>query len=140
MSDGSHSFFEAKNLTDRRAGAPPKSAQMRDLINALLSSPAVSVHGFYSRASTLTESLPSLQRHKQDLTQVDFGQSYASRQLSDATDYFYAECECVNTAAQNARSMGLEGDWVLSVGATPTAHAATIDKLKEQQWEGRLEL
>lgn len=71
---------------------------------------------------------------------LDFGQSYASKTLSTATDFYHAEIECVNTAAKVARSSGAKGDWVLSVGATPTAHAATTIDEKSLQLEGELEL
>lgn len=39
-------------LTPRRAGAPPSSTQMRDLIVAAHESPAAEIFGFYSRACT----------------------------------------------------------------------------------------
>jgi hypothetical protein len=36
--------------------------------------------------------------------------------------------------------MGISGKWTLSVGATPTAHAATMIKDGEMELEGELEL
>lgn len=96
----------------KRAGAPPRSAQMKDLIEALKSARHVRVHGFYSRSypvSTLT---------------ADFGQSYASRNLQDAGKFYAGEIECVRDAAAFARELGLTGNFVLSVGATPTTQAA----------------
>lgn len=71
---------------------------------------------------------------------TDFGQSYASKTLSTATDFYHAEVNCVNTAAKVARQLGAKGDWMLSVGATPTAHAATTIDEQSLTLEGELEL
>lgn len=71
---------------------------------------------------------------------TDFGQSYASKSLDKATDFYHSEIECVNTAASVAREMGAQGKWVLSVGATPTAHAATQIKDGQMDLHGELEL
>ena len=71
----------------------------------------------------------------------DFGQSYASKNLETASDYFRGEIECVNTAAKVARSLGAKGEWTLSVGATPTAHAAVQETQEAMKGlEGTLEL
>ncbi|ORX35544.1 hypothetical protein BD324DRAFT_59611 [Kockovaella imperatae] len=103
----------------KRAGLPPQSQQMKELVEAVLACSAVSIFGFYSH----------------------FGQSYASKSLDNASDYFKGEIECVNSAAQVARSLGAKGDWILSVGATPTAHAAVQETHQAMQGlEGALEL
>lgn len=71
----------------------------------------------------------------------DFGQSYASSSLEKASEYYDGEIECVNTAAQVARKLGAKESFVLSVGATPTAHAATQTSATGQMGlEGELEL
>lgn len=74
------------------------------------------------------------------ITLADFGQSYASQSLDKATEFYHSEIECVNAAATVARSLGGKGQWVLSVGATPTAHAATQIKDGQMDLEGELEL
>lgn len=71
----------------------------------------------------------------------DFGQSYASDSLSAGSSYFAGEINCVQTAAKIARNLGAKGKWTLSVGATPTAHAAVQEAVKEHgPLEGELEL
>ncbi|WWC88957.1 uncharacterized protein L201_003872 [Kwoniella dendrophila CBS 6074] len=103
----------------RRAGVPPTSQQLKDIIEAVLISKHVEVFGFYSH----------------------FGQSYASDTLAKGSSYFEGEIDCVQSAAKVARGLGLKGDWILSVGATPTAHAAVqeVEKL-HNGLEGKLEL
>ncbi|RSH89097.1 hypothetical protein EHS25_002763 [Saitozyma podzolica] len=102
----------------RRAGVPPQSEQMRDNIKAALASDHVEIYGFYSH----------------------FGQSYASKSLSKASEYLSGEVECVNSAARVARDLGATNPFVLSVGATPTAHAATQGAGIDEGLEGALEL
>ena len=73
----------------------------------------------------------------------DFGQSYASKSLDNAAEYYDGEIDCVNAAAKVARELGAKGPLVLSVGATPTAHAAlqiTTTEGKGPELEGELEL
>ncbi|WWC62270.1 uncharacterized protein I303_104866 [Kwoniella dejecticola CBS 10117] len=103
----------------RRAGVPPTSQQLKDIIQAVLSSNHVEIFGFYSH----------------------FGQSYASDTLEKGSSYFEGEIDCVNSAAKVARDLGAKGDWILSVGATPTAHAAVQEVQKAHGGlEGTLEL
>lgn len=75
---------------------------------------------------------------------ADFGQSYASKDLAQAGTFYAGEIECVNDAARYARELGLTGNWVLSVGATPTAHAAALGASGQlasgEKLEGELEL
>ncbi|ORY22820.1 putative serine dehydratase domain-domain-containing protein [Naematelia encephala] len=115
---GAWSVFLKVDGGGRRAGAPPESEQMRSLIKACLASSAVDIYGFYSH----------------------FGQSYASTSLDKATAYYHSEIECVNAAAKVARSLGANGQFVLSVGATPTAHAATQTPEDSENLQGELEL
>ena len=70
----------------------------------------------------------------------DFGHSYASDSLDAATEYYKGEIECANSAAKLSRQLGATGEWVLSVGATPTTHAATSGETKQEGLEGALEL
>jgi hypothetical protein len=74
------------------------------------------------------------------LTISDFGQSYASKSFDKASEYLSGEVECVNSAAKMARDMGANGQFVLSVGATPTAHAAILGANVSDTLEGELEL
>ncbi|KAK8845620.1 hypothetical protein IAR55_006336 [Kwoniella newhampshirensis] len=103
----------------RRAGVPPTSQQMKDIIEAVVGSKHVEIFGFYSH----------------------FGQSYASDSLAKGSDYFAGEIDCVQSAAKIARGLGAEGKWILSVGATPTAHAAVQEMVQTHGGlEGELEL
>ena len=123
------------DLGVRRAGVPPTSEQMRDIIAAAIDSSAVEIYGFYSRKSVRKR------WSKPDGMRSDFGQSYASDSLDRAAEYYGEEISCVNTAAKVAREMGVESPFVLSVGATPTAHAATQQSPAEHpNLEGELEL
>ena len=133
------SFRRGAWLTDqrRRAGVPPRSEQLKELVKSAINASAVEIFGFYSRQL----SLPARPDYTRAHIRTDFGQSYAATSLSSASDYFHSEIDCVNTAAQVARSLGAKGDWVLSVGATPTAHAATQNGAEELNGlEGDLEL
>ncbi|KAI0788458.1 hypothetical protein C8Q75DRAFT_807671 [Abortiporus biennis] len=91
----------------KRAGLTPEASALKDLITRALGSPAVSVYGFYCHA----------------------GQSYASTSLEAASQFLSVEVDAVNRAAGVAFSI-LKNEpptdpFVLSVGSTPTAHAAT---------------
>lgn len=97
----------------RRAGLVPSSPSFEALLTALFASPTVSIYGFYCHA----------------------GQAYSSTSLNAATAFLSAEVDSVNTAAGLALSL-LQGTptaastnipFVLSVGSTPTAHAATAE-------------
>lgn len=46
----------------------------------------------------------------------------------------------MNDAAKYARELGLKGEWTLSVGATPTAHAAALGAATEGGLAGTLEV
>ena len=97
----------------RRAGVSPASPFFESLLSLLFASPAISLYGFYCHA----------------------GNSYASTSLPQASSILSAEVEAVNTAAGLALAM-LSGSpsyavreqpFVLAVGSTPTAHAASAE-------------
>lgn len=98
---------------------------MKEIIQAISSSKHVRLHGFYSH----------------------IGNSYDARSLEEANKYLDIEYTCSNEAAKYAKSvMGSESvsggkskDWVLSVGATPTARAAIMSE-RYSESEGVLEL
>lgn len=110
----------------RRAGVSTQTPQFKELVAKALQSIVVSVYGFYCHA----------------------GNAYASTSLPEATDFLSSEVEAVNTAAQMAKCLVKElqaperEDYVLSVGSTPTAHAASAEtKAKlESLLHGSLEL
>lgn len=111
----SNVFFVLANVVSR-AGVHPESQEFLDLIQSLLSSSAVSIHGFYSHASN----------------------SYGSTSLSEASSFLSGEVQIVNRAAELALKKIAEHPnvthctqpFVLSVGSTPTAHAAGGEALQ----------
>jgi len=102
----------------------PTSAEFRELINVLNISPSVVIYGFYAHA----------------------GNSYASTSLSEAASFLSGEVQTVNSAARLALEISnggtIQGPFVLSVGSTPTAHAASADTCRRLSEElcGSLEL
>ncbi|KAF9457068.1 hypothetical protein BDZ94DRAFT_1285467 [Collybia nuda] len=112
----------------RRAGVSITSPSFRELLSVLFASPAVCVYGFYGHA----------------------GNSYASTSLSEASSFLSSEVEAVNSAAKIALAMRsslqnietYQEPFVLSVGSTPTAHAASADTraLLSRELHGVLEL
>ncbi|RDX55797.1 hypothetical protein K466DRAFT_649910 [Polyporus arcularius HHB13444] len=121
------SVFMKVDSGNQRAGLRPDSPAFTALLKAVLASPSISVYGFYTHA----------------------GNSYASTSFDEAQDFLLSEVTAVNTAAalalQMIASTGLappKEPFVLSVGATPTAHAATPElKAKlESVLNGVLEL
>ncbi|PFH54446.1 hypothetical protein AMATHDRAFT_72249 [Amanita thiersii Skay4041] len=122
------SAFVKINGGQNRAGVIPSSADFKELMQKLFSSSVVSVYGFYAHA----------------------GNSYASTSLSEASSFLSAEVQCVVLAARLAKEVAstmpdlpsFQEPFVLSVGSTPTAHAAspeTRQKLTEAL-NGTLEL
>lgn len=100
------------NSSPRRAGVSPGTLTFESLIKTLVASPAISLYGFYAHA----------------------GNAYASTSLDEASSFLSEEVECVNSAAEHALKitslMGVEltsQSLVLSVGSTPTAHAASAE-------------
>jgi len=94
----------------------------------IMASSTISIHGFYCHA----------------------GQSYASTSLDEASQFLSEELQAVNAAAEIATSLIAQTStasshntpFVLSVGSTPTAHAATPEtKAKlHSSLHGKLEI
>lgn len=84
-----------------RAGKEAGSAALQNLIRAVIQAPHVSLHGFYCHA----------------------GDSYGAHSVSDAESYLLRELSAGEQAAAFAQSIA-PGTYTVSVGATPTAHAA----------------
>ncbi|KAM5536235.1 hypothetical protein V8D89_010134 [Ganoderma adspersum] len=107
------SVFLKVDCGNQRAGLRPETPAFRALLDAALASSSISVYGFYTHA----------------------GNSYASTSFDDASNFLLSEVNAVNTAAGLALQViaatpGLSQPrepYVLSVGATPTAHAATTE-------------
>ena len=117
------------NVNSRsRAGVSPGSPQFYALLSVLLESSAINLHGFYGHA----------------------GNAYASTSLPEASRFLSGEVAAVNDAARAALeiishstpSATLTQPFVLSVGSTPTAHAASLEtrKMLSQVLHGTLEL
>ncbi|KAI0094848.1 putative serine dehydratase domain-containing protein [Irpex rosettiformis] len=107
------SVFIKVDAGGKRAGLEPTSPYFETLLTSVFTSTVISVYGFYTHA----------------------GQSYASTSLPEASSFLSAEVDAVNTAAGFALSL-LAGTpdvaprntpFVLAVGSTPTAHAATAE-------------
>jgi len=111
-----------------RAGVVPGSQEFSSLLEIVLSSQTSILYGFYGHA----------------------GDSYGSTSLSEASAFLSGEVESVNVAAKYALDAILNSHpeaavsrpFVLSVGSTPTAHAASAKtrKLLSQILNGKLEL
>ena len=114
--------------TRSRAGLSPKHQVFQDLLNAILASSAISIYGFYCHA----------------------GHSYASTSLDEASQFLSAELQAVNDAAEIATSAIAQMNtvsshntpFVLSIGSTPTAHAATSETKEKihSSLHGKLEI
>jgi len=112
----------------RRAGVVTDSPAFKPLVEKIIASPHLSLYGFYCHGSS----------------------SYGSTSLDQATSVLSREVESANRAAELAReiladtrSPGYQNvEFVLSVGSTPTAHAAsTATRQKvDSLLHGKLEL
>lgn len=96
----------------------PGTQQFLDLLQAVIASPAINLHGFYAHAGT----------------------SYASKSLEEASGYLTAEISAVLDASQVARTYLKTSSqsaplspFVLSVGSTPTAHAFSKEAFEALQ-------
>jgi D-serine deaminase-like pyridoxal phosphate-dependent protein len=106
----------------------PTTPYFEELVTTVLTSPAITLYGFYCHA----------------------GNSYASTNSDQVSSFLSAEVETVNIAAGIALSVmtGLPNvgsrhtPFVLSVGSTPTAHAATTETRNQLSslLNGQLEL
>ncbi|KAF8898779.1 putative serine dehydratase domain-containing protein [Infundibulicybe gibba] len=122
------SVFLKINGGQDRAGLSPRSADFKNLVQALLASPAISLYGFYGHA----------------------GNAYASTSFSEASLFLSGEVNAVNAAAevalplldQSPQKEVHQQPFVLSVGSTPTAHAANAETRNAlaQALHGTLEL
>ncbi|CAO1617005.1 unnamed protein product [Sympodiomycopsis kandeliae] len=112
----------------RRAGLNPNSDLLPELLKVLSASQNIRLHGFYAHA----------------------GHSYSSTGPDDADGFLTDEVKAVNKASEIAHKIlapsALPKRLTLSVGSTPTAHAAfrassseTIERLKSSI-KGDLEL
>lgn len=103
----------ALTKSNSRAGVNSATPGFEELMTTLFSSPAITVYGFYGHA----------------------GNAYGSKSLSDATSFLSSEVEAVNTAAglaldilsKSLKKPAPTESFVLSVGSTPTAHAASAE-------------
>ncbi|KAF7289881.1 Calcium ATPase transmembrane domain M-containing protein [Mycena indigotica] len=97
----------------RRAGVSTASDSFVPFLKTLFDSPAISVYGFYIHA----------------------GNAYASTTITEASSFLSSEVNAVNDAAgialpilaSSVNAHLYTSPFVLSVGSTPTAHAATPD-------------
>ncbi|PPQ80822.1 hypothetical protein CVT25_001947 [Psilocybe cyanescens] len=124
------SVFVKINGGQNRAGVSPGSPGFYTLLDVIFKSTAVQLHGFYGHA----------------------GNAYASTSLSEASAFLSGEVQAVNIAAEYALNAISKLDhrddvviiqpFVLSVGSTPTAHAASKQtrELLSQALHGTLEL
>ncbi|KAG6857533.1 hypothetical protein H0H87_000132 [Tephrocybe sp. NHM501043] len=107
------SVFVKVDGGQRRAGVAIGTPLFEDLISALFSSTAISVYGFYGHA----------------------GNSYASKSYPEASSFLSDEVKAVNAAAKAGlaaltlcpNGVAHQQPFVLSVGSTPTAHAANAE-------------
>jgi len=105
------SVFVKLDGNQKRAGIVPSTPGFESLLKAIYTSSAISLHGFYCHA----------------------GDSYESTGLSQASHFLSSEVRTANEAAKWAIDLisgwsGGKGEhpkFVLSVGATPTAHSAS---------------
>ncbi|KAH9486964.1 D-serine dehydratase [Psilocybe cubensis] len=122
------SVFIKINGGQNRAGVSPGSPVFYSLLDAVVKSKFVRLFGFYGHA----------------------GNSYASTSLSDASAFLSGEVRAVNIAAEYALDMisklnhrvDVTQPFTLSVGSTPTAHAASKQtrELLSEVLHGTLEL
>ncbi|KAF3919469.1 hypothetical protein ABW21_db0207564 [Orbilia brochopaga] len=115
------SIFIKLDTGYHRAGLEPTSTALFDLLKAALVAKNINIHGFYAHA----------------------GDSYSSRNAKDSISYLSLEMKTVVTALEAlvraAEDLAIAEDvrerpYVLSVGATPTAHV--ISTLKKHKQEG----
>lgn len=113
-------------ILTRRAGVSVGSLVFNELVTASFKSKFIDVYGFYCHA----------------------GNAYASTSLGQAANFLSSEVVAVNDAAKAALEIlsaiepSEKPSFVLSVGSTPTAHAASGEtrKLLSEYLYGTLEL
>ncbi|EJD38153.1 hypothetical protein AURDEDRAFT_116588 [Auricularia subglabra TFB-10046 SS5] len=99
----------------KRAGIVPSTPAMTEFLTAVLASPSISVYGFYCHS----------------------GNAYASKNTAEAQKYLSSELQAVNDAAAEALQLlaktpnAHQSPFILSVGSTPSTHAAGFDEVRE---------
>jgi D-serine deaminase-like pyridoxal phosphate-dependent protein len=91
------SIFIKLDNGSRRAGVPPDSPALGELVRAVEANPKIQLHGFYAYTST----------------------SYASRTLEDAEKYLQEQINAVFSATSLVKDPSQP--LVLSIGSSPTA-------------------
>lgn len=114
------SGFVKVDSGNKRAGLEPNAPALHKLIKAIIASPALDIYGFYCHS----------------------GHAYASTSLEMASATLKGEIDAVNAACELALSVSPTPPpvpYVISVGSTPTAHAASLNP---QTWDlkGKLEI
>ncbi|TFY58845.1 hypothetical protein EVJ58_g6160 [Rhodofomes roseus] len=107
------SVFVKVDCGSKRAGLEANTPVFQELLKSIFSSPAISVHGFYTHGS----------------------KSYGSKSVSEASSHLSTELDAVNAAAgvaleflkSNPELTGPSKPFVLAVGSTPSAHVATAE-------------
>ena len=101
-------------MANSRAGVAPHSDAFRVLVKGISASESIGIYGFYCHS----------------------GNAYASTSLSQASNFLSAELDTVNAACKIALELIAPEKrperYVLSVGSTPTAHAAASSETREK--------
>ncbi|VEU23124.1 DEKNAAC104071 [Brettanomyces naardenensis] len=114
------SLFVKINMGSDRAGFELESPELRKALKRILSSDSFELYGFYCHA----------------------GHSYGCHSIEEAEKVLLDEINSANSAAKIAREYSEFIEPVLSVGATPTAHAAYLyssSQISEKVY-GKIEL
>lgn len=113
------SIFVKINMGTDRAGIHVRDGKLVDIINKIIKSKTLKLHGFYCHA----------------------GHSYSSKSEQEALNFLYQEIAAANEAAIIAKSIDSSLDLTISVGSTPTSHSSNlIDVSKLQKLSAHLEL
>jgi D-serine deaminase-like pyridoxal phosphate-dependent protein len=113
------SIFVKIDCGSHRAGIDPQSQRLNELIQTALEAENVNIYGFYCHS----------------------GHSYASGSLAEAQDHLINEISAATLAAKQCLSRQPDLKLTVSVGATPTAHAASASVAQQlNDLPGQLEL
>ncbi|PWN50903.1 hypothetical protein IE53DRAFT_386767 [Violaceomyces palustris] len=133
------SVFVKVETGSRRAGVVPDSPNLEKLLRVILASRHVSLHGFYAHAG-----------HSYDSRGMEESQDFLSKELSSGLEALEVSKRVMQEdASRSSPVRKLDSDpLVLSVGSTPTAHAASqipsdqlLERLgKEIKAKAKLEL
>jgi len=107
------SAFIKVDAGNKRAGLRPSTNEFNHLLARIVNSTTIDIYGFYCHS----------------------GNAYASASQEIASGFLSDELTAVNEAAQKALSLlkaEARPSWVLSVGSTPTAHAASVAEVREK--------